>query len=231
MNQLLKALPDNDLQQLKPHLEQVILSPHQVLYEADESISHVYFPNDGLVSLVVSSHDGIQVESSIVGLEGLVGAMAVLGDKHTITKAEVEIAGTAWQAPISVLRDQSQSDSALERALLRYMQVLYNQTAQSALCNRAHSVEDRFCRWMLVIRGRVQSEEFDLRPEFIADMLGLKTPKVLPVLAMFEKAGLIHYDHVRGHLTLCDVDKRAIAACECYKVLEEQFRVLDNSQW
>jgi CRP-like cAMP-binding protein len=230
MNQLLLALPKDEIQKIKPHLEKVTLSLGQTLYEEDETIDYVYFPNSGLTSLVVSSHDGTRVESSVVGQEGLIGIMAVLGNNQSATKAQVQIEGTAWQIAARKVEELVQSSSELESLLLRYMQVLYNQSAQNALCNKAHSLDQRFSRWMLVASDRVQHDIFCLPAEFISDMLGIKQPEVLPVLAAFEEAGIIRYDHSSGRLTIVQRDELKNAACECYQVLHDQFHSLHHDR-
>lgn len=230
MNQLLLALPKDEVQKIQPHLEKVTLSTGQMLYDADETIDYVYFPNSGLTSLVVSSQDGTQVESSVVGQEGLVGIMAVLGNNQSVTKAQVQIEGTAWQIAAHKVEELVHSSSELENLLLRYMQVLYNQSAQNALCNKAHSLDQRFSRWMLVACDRVQSDSFCLPAQFISDMLGVKLPETLPVLAAFEQAGIIRYEYATGRLTILQRHELKSAACECYQVLHDQFHSLHHDK-
>jgi CRP-like cAMP-binding protein len=226
MNQLLLAMPKSELQMLQPHLEKVSLSTGQRLYEANETVDYVYFPNSGLTSLVVTAQDGSQVESSVVGREGMIGIMAVLGKSQSVTSAQVEIEGTAWQAAARQVEKLLRCSSVFESLLLRYMQVLYNQTAQNALCNKVHTIDQRFSRWMLVASDRVQQDAFCLPIEFISDMLGVEYAEVLPIIAAFERAGIISYDHEIGRLAIRQRAALNSAACECYKVLQEQFNSL-----
>jgi CRP-like cAMP-binding protein len=218
-NQLLAALPAGERVRLMPHLKHVSLEAGQVLYRPNEPTEHVYFLNDGLVSLVLTSQEGIEVEASIIGHEGMVGILAVLGGSPGTTAAQVQIAGTAWQAPVRLIEDELRSNQQIDYVLICYLQTLYNQSAQNALCNKVHPTLERLSRWLLLVSDRVGSETFDLHEEFIAHMLGVEFAKAHHSIEQLQSAGTIGYDYSQGHLTIRDRHALEECSCGCHKVI------------
>ena len=227
-NWLLAALSDREYERLIPHLELVSLSRHQVLYDAGEEISHVYFLNQALVSLVSIMTDGAIVEVGIVAKEGMAGMPVCWGGNATITQAMVQISGTAMRMKAEQFLTQFNRDGALHSLLLRYTQALYTHTAQSAACNRLHTLEERFARWLLTVRDRIQSNELPLTQEFISHMLGTRRSGVTLAASTFQQAGMIRYS--RGKITILNQENLELTACECYKVIKDEFNRLLGSR-
>lgn len=220
-NRLLAALSDREYERLIPQLELVSLSRHQVLYDAGEEISHVYFPNQAMISLVSIMADGAIVEVGIVGKEGMAGMPVCWGGNATITQAMVQISGTAMRMKAEQLLTEFNRDGALHSLLLRYTQALYTHTTQAAACNRLHTLEERFARWLLTVRDRIQSNELPLTQEFISHMLGTRRSGVTVAASTFQEAGMIRYS--RGKITILNQENLELSACECYKVIKDEF--------
>jgi CRP-like cAMP-binding protein len=220
-NRLLAALPPEELAWLAGLLEPVALGFKQVLYESNQPIGHVYFPLTAVCSLLVEMQDGRTVEVGTVGNEGLVGLPVFLGATSTSGYAIAQIPGAALRMPAATFVSQVLGgDGALYHALQRYTQALFVQTAQGAACNRLHTQEQRFCRWILMTHDRVGSESFPLTHEFIAQMLGVRRATVSEVAAAIQAAGLIHYH--RGTMTVRDRAGLEAASCECYAVIRAE---------
>lgn len=220
-NWLLAALSDREYEHLIPHMELVSLSRHQILYDAGEEISHVYFPNQALVSLVSIMTDGAIVEVGMVGKEGMAGMSVCWGGNTMIHQAMVQIPGTAMRMKAEQLLTQFNRGGALHSLLLRYTQALYAHTAQTAACNRLHTLEERFARWLLTVRDRIQSNELPLTQEFISHMLGTRRSGVTIAASTFQQAGMIRYS--RGKITILNQENLESSACECYKVIKDEF--------
>lgn len=219
-NKLLAALSDREYEHLITHLE-LVSSRHQVFYNAGEEISHVYFLNQALVSLVSIMTDGAIVEVGIVGKEGMVGMPVCWGGNATINQAMVQIPGTAMKMKAEQLLTQFNRGGALQSLLLRYTQALYSHTAQTAACNRLHPLEERFARWLLTVRDRIQSNDLPLTQEFISHMLGTRRSGVTVAASTFQKAGMIRYS--RGKITILNQENLESSACECYMVIKDEF--------
>jgi CRP-like cAMP-binding protein len=209
-NRLLSALPDSEYERLLPHLEQVSLTLKQIIYLPNEPIEYVYFPNSGIISLVNLTEDGGTVEAATVGKEGMVGLPLLLGADRMMGQAITQIVGDAVRTPASPLYS----------LLLRYTQALMNLMSQSVACNRLHSVEERCCRWLLLCQDRVESDEFALTQEFLAQMLGVRRASVSVVAAILQKAGLIRYR--RGKIMILDRLGLEAASCECYQMVKQE---------
>ena len=220
-NWLLAALPELELERLRPHLRSTSLPVGQILHESGECIERVYFPDSGMVSLVLTSGDGTNVEVGIVGREGMVGTAALLQSNQTISQAIVQIAGCGWRLPAEVLRAEFKRGGLLQDQMLRYAQTLLMQTSQTALCNRLHTVEERLARWLLMAHDCVQSDTIGLTQEFIADMLGTRRTGVTIAAGVLRQEGLI--DYTRGYIKITDHEGLKSAACECYPILHKQF--------
>ena len=226
-NRLLAALPTNEYQRLVPHLELVKLSIHQVLYEPNEPITHVYFPHQALVSLVTSMEDGSTIEVGLIGSEGMVGIPVILGGNMANNRAYVQVAGGAMRMNANILKTEFNRGGPLQTLLLRYCQALLTQVSQSAACNRFHTIEKRLARWMLLVQDSVGSDEFPLTQEFIAQMLGTRRSGVTEAAGTLQKAGMLRY--TRGRITIVNREALEATACECYRVISDEFtRLLAN---
>ncbi len=219
-NRLLSALPDSEYERLLPHLEKVSLTLKQIIYMPNEPIEYVYFPNSGIISLVNLTEEGGTVEAATVGKEGMVGLPLLLGTDRMIGQAITQIVGDALRMKADVFKQEVTPASLLYSLLLRYTQALMNLISQSVACNRLHSVEDRCCRWLLLCQDRVESDEFPLTQEFLAQMLGVRRASVSVVAATLQKAGLIRYR--RGKITILDRIGLEAASCECYQIVKQE---------
>lgn len=230
-NRLLAALPEEEYERLVANMETVSLEFKQTLYEPNQPFEYIYFPKSGTVSLLTIMEDGEAVEVGTIGNEGIVGLPVFLGADSIPGMAFSQIPGDAWRMSIDVFKDKVTPGSALHDLLQRYTQSLFNLIAQSAACNRLHSIEERLCRWLLMTQDRAGSESFPLTQEFIAQMLGVRRSSVNTVAATLQKAGLIRY--VRGKMTILDREGLEASACECYEVVKGEFdRLLGgNSAW
>ena len=226
-NQLLAALPDTDYRRLLPALEAVSLPLGQVLYEAGGNQSHVYFPTDSIVSLLYVMEDGASAEIAVTGCEGLVGIALFMGGETTPSRAVVQSAGAAYRLRAAVLRREFDSGGAMHHLALRYTQALITQMAQTAVCNRHHSVEQQLCRWLLLSLDRLPSNELTMTQELIANMLGVRREGVTGAAGRLQAAGLIRYS--RGHIEVLDRRRLESRVCECYGVVKREYdRLLER---
>ena len=228
-NQLIAALPTSEYQRLIPHLERVTLPLQQVLYEECEPITHVYFPLQGIVSLVSTMEDGGTVEVGMVGNEGIVGMPVLWGGISTITRAFVQIPGFGMKIKGSLLKTEFDRGGALQTLLLRYTQALHTQVSQGAACFRLHTIEQRLARWLLTVHDRMDRDEFPLTQEFIAQMLGTRRAGVTLAANSLSQAGMIRY--TRGRITILNRKELEATSCECYKTIQAEFtRLLGNCE-
>jgi CRP-like cAMP-binding protein len=218
-NRLLGALPKDDHDRLLPHLEKVSLPLREILYEANGSIAHVFFPLHGVVSLVIMD-GGFTLEVGIIGNEGLVGTPVFLGADRSPTRAIAQIPGDALRMEVKIFQSEMTRHGALHGLVQRYTQTMINQISQSIVCNHRHSVEKRMCRWLLMSHDRVGADEFPLTHEFLAQMLGVCRPTVTAVAGTLHKGGLISYH--RGAITVLDRKGLEAASCECYAVVAKE---------
>jgi CRP-like cAMP-binding protein len=220
-NKLLAALPKAEYQRLLPKLEPVSLSFKQLLYECNEPIDYVYFLNNCVISLIRVMEDGGVVEVATVGNEGMSGLPVLLGGTHSPNETFVQVPGDALRMKVDVFRSEVTPGSPLHNLLLRYTQALMNMLAQSVACNRLHSIEERCCRWLLLTRDRVNSNEFPLTQEFLSQMLGVRRASVSEVAAVLQKAGLIQYH--RGKMMILNRKGLEADSCECYQIIKKEF--------
>ena len=220
-NRLLAALPASEYERLVPHLELVSLPVNKVLYELGEPIEYVYFPHHAIVSLVCVLEDGSTVESGLVGNDGMVGLPVILGGNKTSNRAFVQVAGNGMRMKAEQLYSEFKQGGALQSLLLRYTQALLTQVSQGAACNRLHTLEERLARWLLTVQDRVESDEFPLTQEFIAQMLGTRRSGVTVAAGSLSKAGMIRYS--RGKITILNQDDLEAIACECYGIIKTEF--------
>lgn len=225
-NLLIEALPAKVKARVLPHLELVELSLGEVLYESGGTLSYVYFPIDAIVSLLYVMEDGSSAEISVVGNEGMIGVTLFMGGESTPSRAVVQSAGKAWRLSGRRLKDEFDHHGTLMHLLLRYTQALLTQMAQTAVCNRHHSIDQQLCRWLLLSLDRLPSNRLDMTQELIANMLGVRREGVTEAAGKLQKLGIIKYS--RGHITVLDRPYLESRCCECYAVVRrETDRLLD----
>jgi cAMP-binding proteins - catabolite gene activator and regulatory subunit of cAMP-dependent protein kinases len=218
-NKILAALPAKEYARMLPHLEHISMPRGTILYNPNDTIEDVYFPNTGIVSLVTHMQEGASVEVGMIGSEGMVGISVVLGDGLSSNQAIVQIADGAMRLSVKRLKKELKQGGQLQPLLLRYLQTLLRQVSQTAACNRAHHIGERLARWLLTCHDRVDSDELDLTQEFIAEMLGTRRAGVSEAATMLQVAGLIRY--ARGHITILNREGLEEFACECYGVVKK----------
>jgi len=219
-NNLLAALPAAVQQRLLPFLELVPMPLGMVLYESGDTMRHVYFPTDCIVSLLYVMEDGASAEISVVGNEGLIGVALFMGGSSTPSRALVQSAGHAYKMPGQRLKDEFNRHAELTLLLLRYTQALITQMAQTAVCNRHHSIDQQLCRWLLLSLDRLSSSQLTMTQELIANMLGVRREGVTEAAGKLQKLGVIEYS--RGNITVLDRPRLEKLCCECYAVVKRE---------
>ena len=219
-NHLLAALPETDYGHLLPHLELIYLSQGQVLHESGTQMRHVFFPTTAIVSRLYVLEDGASAEIAVVGNEGIIGISLFMGGETTISRAVVQSAGYAYRLYRQLFKDEFFHAVAMQHLLLRYTQALMTQTAQTAVCNRHHTLDQQLCRWLLQSFDRLQTNELTMTQELIANMLGVRREGVTEAAHNVQKAGLIKY--TRGHITMIDRAGLEARTCECYAVVKKE---------
>jgi len=219
-NHLLASLPAADYERLLPELELVPMPLGWSVYESGGHQGYVYFPTNSIVSLLYVMENGASAEMAITGNEGLVGIALFMGGETTPSRAVVQSAGHAYRLKAAVLRREFEHGGALQNLLLRFTQALITQMAQTAVCNRHHSVEQQLCRWLLLSMDRLPGNELRMTQELIANMLGVRREGVTEAAGKLQEAGLIHYS--RGHITVLDRPKLETQVCECYAVVKRE---------
>jgi CRP-like cAMP-binding protein len=192
----------------------------RVLYESGDTLRHVYFPTDCIVSLLYVMENGASAEISVVGNEGLIGIALFMGGETTPSRAIVQSAGHAYRLIGQVLKDEFHRNGHMQLQLLRYTQALITQMAQTAVCNRHHSVDQQLCRWLLLSLDRLASDELTMTQELIANMLGVRREGVTEAAGKLQKLGVIRY--ARGKITVLDRPKLEELCCECYAVVKRE---------
>jgi CRP-like cAMP-binding protein len=215
-NRILKALPSKEYRIISPQLNPILLEKGTILYEVGERISEVYFPEDGMISYLSGTADGETVEVSVVGNEGVVGIASLLGES-TAFRALVQIPGRAYILKRDIIRKEFRRYEGLQRVLLHYTNALVVQIAQTAVCNKFHSVEERFCRWLLMADDRSAADTLPMTQEALARVLGSRRASVSVVAAAFQKRGAIRYS--RGMIHILDRKHLEAASCECYETI------------
>ena len=220
-NRLLASLPDNEWLRWLPHLERVEMTLGNVLYESGDTLTHVYFPTSSIVSLLYVMEDGASAEIAVVGYEGIVGISLFMGGESTPSRAVVQSAGTGYRLRASLMLEEFNHGGPVLHLLLRYTQALITQMAQTAVCNRHHSLDQQLCRWLLLSLDRLQSNELMMTQELIANMLGVRREGVTEAAGRLDKAGVIRYQ--RGHITVLDRGQLECRTCECYAVVKKEY--------
>jgi CRP-like cAMP-binding protein len=219
-NQILAAAGPRTLERLRSDLDAVELPLGRVLYEVDEPLTHVVFPTLGVVS-IVSDVDGEVFENATVGHEGMVGLPAVLGGQPPVDRALVQVSGHGFRLPVEALVAYSRSDERLERVLRTYGQVFVGQVARNGACDRAHTIRRRCARWLLLTSDRMRSARFELKQEFLAQMLNVRRASVSQAAAALAELRCIEYR--RGVITIVDRDALEAASCSCYGAMRSLF--------
>jgi CRP-like cAMP-binding protein len=219
-NLLLAALAPKDLSLLTPHLKDVPLVQGMVLQEQGERIEQIYFPHDGIISLLAVMQQGEAIETATIGYEGAVGALAGFGPRRSHTRAVVQVPGSASRIAAEPFRKAVEGSDAIRGIVLAYGEMLFIQVQQTAACNALHGVEARLSRWLLQARDRLESNTIKLTHEFLSQMLGVRRTTVTVVANVLQQAGLIRYH--RGQIEIVDRPGLEARACECYRAIRGQ---------
>jgi CRP-like cAMP-binding protein len=220
-NRLLQLMAAADFDRLRSHLEPVPFQYRQPLYDANEEIAFVYFPIEGVVSLVNTMADGSATEVGTIGNEGIVGLPVIFGDHHAPTSAYVQVPGAGLRLHANLLRKELELNGRTRTVMLHYAHAFFNQVAQSAACAHFHAIEQRCCRWLLMTHDRVQSDQFLLTQEFLGMMLGVRRSSVTEIAGELKRQKLIEYN--RGRMTILDRSGLEKRACECYLLSKKEF--------
>jgi CRP-like cAMP-binding protein len=219
-NHILDALPQSARERLFPHLRLVNLPLGKVLYESGDTLRHIYFPTDSIVSLLYVLKSGASAEIAVVGNEGAIGVALFMGGETTTNRAIVQSAGSAYRLTGARLKDEFERHGEMLHILLRYTQALLTQMAQTAVCNRHHSVDQQLCRWLLLSLDRLPSNKLTMTQELIANMLGVRREGVTEAAGKLQKVGVISYR--RGQIAVLDRARLEGLSCECYAVVKEE---------
>jgi len=226
-NHILAALPTDEIKHLYAHFEQVPMELGQVIYESDAQLRHVHFVAQGIVSLLYVMRDGASAEIAVVGNEGVVGIGLFMGGESAPSRAVVQSSGHAFRLSAAILKQEFARGLDLQHLLLRYTQTLITQMAQTAVCNRHHSVEQQLCRWLLLSLDRLPSNVVTMTQELIANMLGVRRQGVTNAAGKLQDEGLIRYN--RGRIVVTNRPGLESKVCECYVVVRKDFdRLLGN---
>jgi CRP-like cAMP-binding protein len=220
-NFLLAALPDPEWQRWRVLLEKVDMPLGQVLYESGATLTHIYFPTTSIVSLLYVMENGASAEIAVVGREGLVGVSLFMGGESTPSRAVVQSAGHGYRLRAQSMKDEFDRAGPVLHLLLRYTQALITQMAQTAACNRHHTLDQQLCRWLLLSLDRLHTNELSMTQELIANMLGVRREGVTEAASKLQQAGLISY--ARGRITVLDRPGLEKRTCECYAVVKNEY--------
>jgi CRP-like cAMP-binding protein len=220
-NHLLDALPPEASQRWLPQLESADMPLGTVLYEPGDTLSHVYFPTYSIVSLLYVMENGESAEIAVVGNEGIVGISLFMGGESTPSRAVVQSAGQGLKLPADAMKEEFNRGGPVLHLMLRYTQALITQMAQTAVCNRHHSLDQQLCRWLLLSLDRLPGNELVMTQELIANMLGVRREGVTEAALKLQAAGLIRYS--RGRITVLDRDGLEKRSCECYAVVKKEY--------
>jgi CRP-like cAMP-binding protein len=226
-NHLLGALPAAEARRWMPLLESVDLPLGHVLYESGAALDHVYFPTSAIISLLYVMDNGASAEIAVVGNEGILGVSLFMGGESTPSRAVVQSAGHGFRLKANILKEEFNRAGPVLHLLLRYTQALITQMAQTAVCNRHHTLDQQLCRWLLLSLDRLEGNQLVMTQELIANMLGVRREGVTEGALKLQRAGLISY--MRGHITVLDRAGLEKRSCECYSVVKKEYdRLLPN---
>jgi CRP-like cAMP-binding protein len=219
-NRLLAALSATERERIFPNLQLIEMPLGKVVYEPGDTLRHVYFPTNCIVSMLYVMENGASAEISVVGNEGLIGISLFMGGETTPSRAIVQSAGHAFRLVGQELKDEFHRNGAMQILLLRYTQALITQMAQTAVCNRHHNVDQQLCRWLLLSLDRLSSNQLTMTQELIANMLGVRREGVTDAAGKLQKLGIIQY--TRGLITVLDRPRLEALCCECYAVVKKE---------
>jgi len=219
-NQLLAAMPESAQERLFPSLEFVSLGLGDLLYESGDRLSDVHFPTDSIVSFMYVMENGSSAEISVVGNEGVVGVAVFMGGVSTTSRAVVQSRGSAYRLPGEELKAEFRANSGLQRLLLLYTQALLTQMAQTAVCNRHHTIDQQLARWLLLSLDRLNNNNVSMTQELIANMLGVRREGVTQAANNLQNQGVIQY--ARGHIRVLDRPRLEALTCECYALVKRE---------
>jgi CRP-like cAMP-binding protein len=220
-NHILAALPADDLARLQPDLELIQMPLGWAVYESGGRMHYLYFPTTSIVSLLYVMESGASAEIAVTGNEGLVGISLFMGGESTPSRAVVQNGGNGYRLKASALKREFATGGQLHHLALRYTQALITQMAQTAVCNRHHSVDQQLCRWLLLSLDRMQNSDLLMTQELIANMLGVRREGVTEAAGKLQKDGVIHYS--RGHISILSRAKLEARVCECYAVVKKEY--------
>jgi CRP-like cAMP-binding protein len=223
-NKLLVSLPRDHFDRLLPHLVTVHLSQGQILFEAGDEVDQIYFPHDGMLSLLLVLRDGKAIETATVGREGVVGGMAGLSLYRSLVRVVVQMPMACSKIAATHFRNAATNSEPIRNLCIRYNEVLLSQARVTAACNALHSIEARFCRWLLQCADRAASDTIALTQEFLAEMLGVRRTSVTEVASKVQATGAITYS--RGIIKILDRSALMRMSCECYETLLDQSAML-----
>ncbi len=223
-NHLLAALPEAEWQRWRDQIEPVSLPLGLVLYESGRTLTHAYFPTTAIVSLLYVMENGASAEIAVVGNEGIVGISLFMGGGSTPSRAVVQSAGVGFRLRARAMKAEFDRSGPVMHLLLRYTQALITQMAQTAVCNRHHSLHQQLCRWLLLSMDRLSGNELVMTQELIANMLGVRREGVTEAALELQRRGLIRY--ARGHITVLDRPGLEHSTCECYAVVKKEYERL-----
>lgn len=225
-NRLLAMLPSEEYERLRPHLQDTLFTLSEVIYESGGQQRYIYFPSTSIISLLYLMENGSSAEIGVVGNEGVVGIALFMGGNTMPNRAVVQSAGAGVRMKKEILQEEFARGSTFQRLLLRYTQALITQMAQTAVCNRLHTVEQQLCRWLLLSRDRLKTDELVMTQELIANMLGVRRQGVTLAAHRLQEQGLINY--VRGRIKILDRRGLEGQVCECYRVVKDEYDRLLN---
>lgn len=223
-NKLLTALPMADYEHISMHLELIQLCPGEILFQSGDKLQYVYFPTDCFISMLYDTEDGATTEIASIGNDGVAGVAIFMSGAAMLYRAMVQSAGYAYRMPQNLFMEEFDRHGALYHKLLSYTQVFITQTAQMAVCNRFHKVDQQLCRFLLLSLDWVPTNELTITQELISNMLGVRREGITEAAGKLQQAGLIHYK--RGHITVLDRKGLEARSCECYQVVKTEFERL-----
>jgi CRP-like cAMP-binding protein len=229
-NLMLSVLPATERERLSPFLKWVMVEFDETLIEPDEPITQVFFPADAVTSTIQEMEDGNSIETGLMGLEGMIGIQLWLGMPSTTTRTSVQVQGYGHHMKASdFIREVRDRPSPLNRLVGRYTHAFLSMTSIGAACNRLHTLDQRMCRWLKLIHNRVYRDEFPMRQQFMANMLGVQRPTVSTTAFMLQQAGLITY--TRGQMRILDPEGLTEGACGCYELMEREMDRIYEVPW
>jgi len=214
-------MPSSALDRWRPELEFIEMPLGRVLYESGSTMTHVYFPTTAIISLLYVMENGASAEIAVVGNEGIVGVSLFMGGESTSSRAVVQSAGWGYRLKAKAMKDEFNNNGPVLHLLLRYTQALITQMAQTAVCNRHHTLDQQLCRWLLLSLDRLHGDELAMTQELIANMLGVRREGVTECALKLQAAGIIRYQ--RGRITVLDRPALELRTCECYAVVKKEY--------